>query len=101
MRELRNTFALPFEMVVRNANPGSVMPAYHDIDGIPCTSNYSLVTDLLKKQWGFDGLIVADYEAIVQLVNDHHVADNMAEAAALAFNAGMDIELPGFTFFKE
>jgi len=101
MRELRNTFALPFEMVVRNANPGSVMPAYHDIDGIPCTSNYSLVTDLLKKQWGFDGLIVADYEAIVQLVNDHHVADDMAEAAALAFNAGMDIELPGFTVFKE
>lgn len=101
MRELCNTFALPFEMVVRNARPGSVMPAYHDIDGIPCTSNHSLITDLLIKQWGFDGLIVADYEAIVQLVNDHHVANDMAEAAALAFNAGMDIELPGFTVFKE
>lgn len=101
MREIRNTFALPFEMVVRNAHPAAVMPAYHDIDGIPCTSNHSLVTDLLKKQWGFDGLIVADYEAIVQLVNDHQVANDMAEAAALAFNAGMDIELPGFTVFKE
>lgn len=101
MRELRNTFALPFEMVVRTAHPGAVMPAYHDIDGIPCTSNASLVTDLLKKQWGFDGLIVADYEAIVQLVNDHQIANDMAEAAALAFNAGMDIELPGFTVFKE
>ncbi len=101
MRELRNTFALPFEMVVRNAHPGAVMPAYHDIDGIPCSSNYSLLTDLLKKQWGFDGLLVADYEAIVQLVNDHHVANDTAEAAALAFNAGMDIELPGFTVYKE
>jgi beta-glucosidase len=99
--ELANTFALPFEMVVENARPGSVMPAYHDIDGIPCTSNRSLVNDLLKKQWGFDGLVVADYEAIVQLVKDHQVANDMAEAAALAFNAGMDIELPGFTVFKD
>lgn len=101
MREIRNIFALPFEMVVRTAHPGSVMPAYHDIDGIPCTSNHGLVTDLLKKQWGFDGLVVADYEAIVQLFKDHQVANDMAEAAALAFNAGMDIELPGFTVFKE
>lgn len=99
--ELRNTFALPFEMVVRHAHPGSVMPAYHDIDGVPCTSNRSLITDLLKHQWGFDGLVVADYEAIVQLFHDHRVASDMAEAAALAFNAGMDIELPGYTVFKE
>lgn len=100
-RELLNTFALPFEMVVKHAHPGSVMPAYHDIDGIPCTSNKALVTDLLKKQWGFDGLVVGDYEAVVQLLYDHRVASDMAEAAALAFNAGMDIELPGFTVFKE
>ncbi len=101
--ELQNTFALPFEMVVRHAHPGSVMPAYHDIDGgVPCTSNRSLVTDLLKQRWGgFDGLVVADYEAVVQLLHDHRVANDMAEAAALAFNAGMDIELPGYTVFKE
>ncbi len=99
--ELRNTFALPFEMVVRHAHPGSVMPAYHDIDGVPCTSNRALVTDLLKQQWGFDGLVVADYEAVVQLLHDHRVASDMAEAAALAFNAGMDIELPGYTVFRE
>ncbi|WP_321300641.1 glycoside hydrolase family 3 N-terminal domain-containing protein [uncultured Sphaerochaeta sp.] len=99
--ELQNTFALPFEMVVRHAHPGSVMPAYHDIDGVPCTSNRSLVTDLLKQRWGFDGLVVADYEAVVQLLHDHRVAGDMAEAAALAFNAGMDIELPGYTVFKE
>ncbi|MPM65104.1 Beta-glucosidase BoGH3B [bioreactor metagenome] len=59
------------------------------------------MTDLLKKQWGFDGLVVGDYEAVVQLLYDHRVASDMAEAAALAFNAGMDIELPGFTVFKE
>ena len=101
MRELYNTFALPFEMVVKNAHPGGLMPAYHDIDGVPCTGNRSLVTDLLKKQWGFDGLVVADYEAVVQLLHDHRTANDMAEAAASAFNAGMDIELPGFTVFKE
>lgn len=101
MRELYNTFALPFEMVVKNAQPGSLMPAYHDIDGVPCTGDRHLLTDLLKNKWGFDGLVVADYEAVVQLVDDHRTVNDMAEAAAAAFNAGMDIELPGFTVFKE
>ncbi len=99
-REMRNTFALPFEMVVKEARPGSLMPAYHDIDGIPCTANRKLVTSMLKRQWGFDGLVVADYEAVSQLKVDHRIASDLAEAAALAVNAGMDIELPGFTAFR-
>ncbi|MGH0052305.1 MAG: glycoside hydrolase family 3 C-terminal domain-containing protein, partial [Sphaerochaetaceae bacterium] len=81
--------------------PAAVMPAYHDIDGVPCTSNRSLVTGLLKQQWGFEGLVVADYEAIVQLLHEHCIASDMAEAAALAFHAGMDIEFPGYTVFKD
>lgn len=101
MREILNTFALPFEMVIRSTHVGSLMPAYHDIDGIPSSSNKALLTDLLRNQWGFDGLVVSDYEAIVQLFDDHQVANDMAEAAALTFNAGMDIELPGFTVFKD
>ncbi|MGI6437509.1 MAG: glycoside hydrolase family 3 N-terminal domain-containing protein [Sphaerochaeta sp.] len=101
MNELLNTYGLPFEKVLKHTAVGGVMPAYHDIDGIPCTSNVELVVDLLKKEWGFDGLIVADYEAIAQLEKDHHVAKDPAEAAALALKAGMDIELPGFTVFKK
>jgi len=99
--ELRNIYGLPFEMVVKNTTVGGVMPAYHDLDGVPCTSNKELVVDLLKGQWGFSGLIVADYEAVAQLEKDHHVAKDQAEAAALALKAGMDIELPGFTVFKK
>lgn len=100
-RELRNIFGLPFEMAVMYAAPGAVMPAYHDIDGIPATAAECYVTDLLQKQWGFDGLVVTDYEAISQLRNDHHVAKDYAEAAALALQAGMHIELPSSTVFKE
>lgn len=100
-RELSNTFALPFEMVVKAAAPGAVMPAYHDIDGEPCSSSYSLITGLLKKTWGFDGLVVADYEAPMQLFADHKVARDVSEAAALALKAGMDMELPSSTTFKD
>jgi beta-glucosidase-like glycosyl hydrolase len=94
-RELNDTFLLPFEMAVKTANPGSVMPAYHDIDGEPCHSSHHLLTQVLREQWGFDGLIVADYVGVSLLYQHHCVAADRAEAAALSFNAGLDIELPG------
>jgi beta-glucosidase len=94
-KELSDTFLLPFEMAVKAANPGSVMPAYHDIDNEPCHSSHKLLTKVLREQWGFDGIIVADYIGISLLYQHHNVAADRAEAAALAFNAGLDIELPG------
>lgn len=96
-RELSDIFCLPFEMAVKQARAGSVMPAYHDLDGEPCSSSYELLTDLLRNKWGFDGLIVSDYEAISQLHSDHKTARDMAEAAAKSLKAGMDMELPGST----
>lgn len=99
-RELLNIFGLPFEMVVQHTDIGSVMPAYHDIDGIPTTCDGELLVDLLRHQWGFNGLVVSDYEAPIQLLRDHHVANDLAEAAAMAFNGGLDMELPGFTVYK-
>jgi beta-glucosidase len=93
-RELNDTFLLPFEMAVRQANPGSVMPAYHDIDGESCHSWRRLLTDVLRTEWGFDGLIVADYIGIGLLYQHHNLAKDAAEAAAMAFGAGLDIELP-------
>jgi beta-xylosidase len=95
-KELNDVFLLPFEMAVKQANAGSVMPAYHDIDNEPCHSSRFLLTEVLRDQWGFDGLVVADYAGINLLYAHHAVAKNKAEAAALAFNAGLDIELPGF-----
>jgi len=93
-RELNDTFLLPFEMVVKTANPGSVMPAYHDIDNEPCHASYHLLTKVLRETWGFDGLIVADYAGISLLYQHHGIAADRVEAAALSFNAGLDIELP-------
>jgi len=95
-KELNDIFMLPFEMAVKQANAGSVMPAYHDIDNEPCHSSRLLLTEILRDQWGFDGLVVADYAGINLLYTHHGVAMDQAEAAALAFDAGLDIELPGY-----
>ncbi len=95
-KELSDIFLLPFEMAVKQANAGSVMPAYHDIDNEPCHSSHVLLTTLLREEWGFDGLVVADYGGVTLLHIHHAVAKDKAEAAALSFNAGLDIELPGF-----
>ncbi|WLI77163.1 glycoside hydrolase family 3 N-terminal domain-containing protein [Kosakonia sp. H02] len=92
--ELNDTFLLPFEMAVKLANAGSVMPAYHDIDNQPGHSDHFLLTTVLREQWGFDGLIVADYGGVSLLHQHHGVTHDAAESAALAFNAGLDVELP-------
>ena len=93
-RELNDTFLLPFEMAVKLANAGSVMPAYHDVDNESCHASRHLLTTVLREEWGFDGLIVADYIGINLLYQHHNLARDPAEAAAMAFNAGLDIELP-------
>ncbi|MBB1201120.1 beta-glucosidase [Enterobacteriaceae bacterium 89] len=92
--ELNDTFLLPFEMAVKLANAGSVMPAYHDIDNQPGHSDHFLLTEVLREQWGFDGIIVADYGGVSLLHQHHGVSHHAAESAALAFNAGLDVELP-------
>jgi beta-glucosidase len=93
-RELNDVFLLPFEMAVKQANAGSVMPAYHDIDNESCHASRRLLTELLRGEWGFDGLVVADYIGISLLYQHHNLAKGPAEAAAMAFQAGLDIELP-------
>ncbi|MDN0120124.1 glycoside hydrolase family 3 N-terminal domain-containing protein [Yersinia frederiksenii] len=92
--ELNDTFLLPFEMAVKLANAGSVMPAYHDIDNQPGHSDSFLLTTVLREQWGFDGIIVADYGGVSLLHQHHGVSHDAAQSAALAFNAGLDVELP-------
>lgn len=93
-RELLEVYLLPFEAAVKEANLASVMNAYHELDGVPCGASRWLLTELLRQQWGFDGLVVSDYFAINQLAEYHHVAESKEEAAALALSAGLDVELP-------
>lgn len=94
--ELNDSFLLPFEMAIKQAGAKGVMPAYHDIDGEPCHASRFLLSTVLRDQWGFDGLVVADYAGIDLLYKHHGVATDAAQAAAIAFSAGLDVELPGF-----
>ena len=94
-RELNDDFLLPFEMAVKLAAAASVMPAYHDIDNEPLHASRHLLTDILRGQWGFEGIIVADYIGVSLLETHHRVAADAMQAAVLAFGAGLDVELPG------
>lgn len=94
-RELRDVYLRPFEAAVRDAGMESIMNGYHEIDGVPCGANRWLLHDLLRGEWGFDGNVVSDYFAVKQLFDYHRVADSTVTAAAIAMNAGIDVELPG------
>ncbi|MFP4646776.1 MAG: glycoside hydrolase family 3 N-terminal domain-containing protein [Candidatus Acetothermia bacterium] len=93
-RELRENFLFPFEVAVREADAEAVMNAYHDIDGVPCACSKELLTNLLRGEWGFGGIVVSDYYSIRMLHTEHHVARNKQEAGVMALEAGLDVELP-------
>lgn len=93
-REVADVLLFPFEMAILDGGAGSVMNSYAEIDGVPVAINPDLLDRLLREQWGFDGTVVADYFSVAFLQTLHRVADNLADAAALALNAGIDIELP-------
>jgi beta-glucosidase len=93
-RVIREYFLKPFEAAVKEAKVQSVMPSYNEVDGIPMHSNRHLLTDVLRGEWGFNGMVVSDYFAITDLQDLHHVVANRDEAAKLALESGVDIELP-------
>ncbi|MFN8075028.1 MAG: glycoside hydrolase family 3 N-terminal domain-containing protein [Kineosporiaceae bacterium] len=93
-RELADVLLVPFEMAVREAAPRSVMHSYAAIDGMPVVADPTLLTDLLRTTWGFDGTVVADYFGITFLHTLHGLAEGDADAAHQALAAGVDVELP-------
>ncbi|WP_084105529.1 glycoside hydrolase family 3 N-terminal domain-containing protein [Demequina sp. NBRC 110056] len=93
-RELRDVMLIPFEMAVIDGQVSSVMHSYAEIDGVPVAADPTLLTDLLRGEWGFDGTVVADYFGVAFLHLLHHVAADHGEAAAQALAAGVDVELP-------
>lgn len=93
-REVADVLLAPFEIVMREGKPRSVMHAYTDIDGVPSAADETLLTGLLRETWGFEGTVVADYFGIAFLKMLHGVAGTWGEAAGLALTAGVDVELP-------
>ena len=93
-RELREVLLLPFEAVIREAKVASIMNAYCEIDGVVPAASRSLMTDLLRDELGFDGIVVSDYYAVRMIYDFHHVAEDKCGAARMALNAGIDVELP-------
>ncbi|MBS3737034.1 glycoside hydrolase family 3 C-terminal domain-containing protein [Candidatus Bipolaricaulota bacterium] len=100
-RELRETFLFPFEVAVNNAGVKAVMSAYHDIDGVPCSCSNKLLTEILREEWGFDGFVISDGHSIKLLETTHSVAESEKHAAALALEAGLDLEGPTTECFGE
>ena len=92
-RELADVILPPFEMALR-AGARSVMNSYTDIDGVPAAADATLLTTLLRDTLGFTGTVVADYFSVAFLQTLHRVADDLGEAARLALEAGIDVELP-------
>lgn len=81
----------PYKAAVK-AGAGSIMTSFNEIDGIPATANKWLLTDLLRKEWGFKGFVVTDFNAIQELIA-HGVAADYKQAAELALNAGVDMDM--------
>ena len=90
-----NEYFPPYKGAV-DGGVGSVMSSFNEVDGIPATANKFLMTDVLRKQWGFKGFVVTDYTAINEMI-DHGMGD-LQTVSALALNAGIDMDMVGEGF---
>ncbi|HWS55795.1 MAG TPA: glycoside hydrolase family 3 N-terminal domain-containing protein [Pyrinomonadaceae bacterium] len=93
-RVIREVFLPSFEAAVKEAGVHSVMASYNEIDGVPSHASGWLLGRVLREEWGFRGHVVSDYYGIPQLESLHHVAVDKPEAARIALEAGVDVELP-------
>lgn len=93
-RSLRESHLAPYEYAVRNSGVLGIMAAYNALNGIPCSANSWLLNDLLRKEWGFKGVVVSDWSGVPHLYNNHHCVESRQEGAIKAVKAGLDIDLP-------
>jgi beta-glucosidase len=94
-RDLYETYLPQFQAAVQEAHVGAVMAAYNSIYNVPSACNPWLLTDLLRKTWGFQGHVVSDCGAVSNIDGAHHYVKTSAEADALAIKAGLDLECGG------
>ena len=100
-RELLETYIFPFQAVIRDAGLHTIMNAYPELDGEVVAASHAILTDLLRGELGFEGLVVSDYEAIPMIQNYHRVAPDKASAAVLALRAGIEVEVPAPDCYRE
>jgi beta-glucosidase len=93
-RTLREIFLPPFEAALSEGRAESVMASYNEIDGVPSHTNRWMLTDLLRGEWGFRGVVVSDYSGVAELARKHHVVEDLVSAGRSALAAGVDVELP-------
>lgn len=99
---LRETALLPFEVAVKEARVASLMPAHHSLNRIPCHAHKWLLTDVLRNEWGFDGMVTSDMGDVAKNhvfagEEGHFYARNYPEAGRMALEAGVDMELTGMS----
>lgn len=97
-RELRDTYLPPFKAAL-DAGAATIMTAFNDLNGVPASGNRYLLTDILRKEWGFKGFVVTDFTSINEMV-PHGYAKDEAQAGEQAINAGVDMDMQGAVFMK-
>ncbi|MFC4231946.1 beta-glucosidase BglX [Parasediminibacterium paludis] len=90
-----NEYLPPYKAAIE-AGAGSIMASFNEVDGIPATGNKFLLTEVLRKQWGFKGFVVTDYTGINEMVA--HGMGNLQQVSALALKAGVDMDMVGEGF---
>jgi Beta-glucosidase-related glycosidases len=93
-RELREAFAKPFEAAVNRSKLKAVMNSYSEINGVPVCASKKILSDLLRDELGFNGVVVSDSMSINRLVDVFFVSENITDAAIRCLKAGLDVELP-------
>jgi len=95
-RALRSYYLPAFKALITEGKAQSIMSAYPAINGVPCTANKWLLTDILRNEWGFNGYVVSDCGAVGFLYTPHNYAPTREDAAAMSIKAGLDLECAGY-----
>ncbi len=100
LRELRERILEPFRVAVQDADLAGIMPAHHEIDGVPCHGNEWLLKTLLRDTWGFGGIVVSDADDIHRLAELHHTAKNDEDATMQALRCGISLDIGGSRSYR-
>ena len=99
-RTMREVYLKPFEKCVKDGGAQSIMAAYNAWEGIPCSANHRLLTEILRDEWGFDGFAVSDYGGVDGVYAVHNLVDSEWRAEAECIKAGLEINLPQSSYEK-